>query len=495
MKLKYIFPVFIALLSTAFVSCDDDDPTYLDEIRVSQSMISIPEEGGTVTIEVTTTDSWSIDEESIPSWVTIAPTSGSAGTTQVSFTAEAYSGGREETLTISCAGRTQYLNLIQGESDIEEATCAEVIAGPDSKTYRVTGTCTAISNTTYGNWYLTDETGTIYIYGTLDASGKSQNFTSLGIEVGDVVTVEGPKTTYNGTVELVDVTVVSIVKSLISVTEVDPAEVPLEGGDVTVSLECKGDGVNVEIPEDAKDWLSIVSITSGTTPVVIFHAAENTGGERSTELTFKTYSDGTEYTATTTITQKGSIQEVSIADFLAAEVGDAQYRITGIVTNVANATNGNFTIRDYSGEVYVYRASGFSGKEGDIVTLVGKRAAYNGSPQMSSGTVEELTVVNTIAIADIPSAADDNSVFYMVTGKVTEIANSTYGNMYLADDAGNSIYVYGVYPGYGATGDNRKGAVSTYGIEVGKTLTVIAYKTTYNGTAQLSNGWFYSIAD
>ena len=62
----------------------------------------------------------------------------------------------------------------------------------------------------YGNWYLTDETGTIYIYGTLDAKGNEKNFLSLGIEVGDIVTVEGPKTLYGTTDELVNVTVVSL---------------------------------------------------------------------------------------------------------------------------------------------------------------------------------------------------------------------------------------------------------------------------------------------
>ena len=46
---------------------------------------------------------------------------------------------------------------------------------------------------------------------------SEKNFLSLGIEVGDIVTVEGPKTTYNGTVELVNVTVINIEKSLIKV--------------------------------------------------------------------------------------------------------------------------------------------------------------------------------------------------------------------------------------------------------------------------------------
>ena len=70
---------------------------------------------------------------------------------------------------------------MQGLSTVSTATCAEVIAGPDSKTYQVKGVCTSIANTTYGNWYLKDDTGEIYIYGTLDKNGKEKNFLSLGL--------------------------------------------------------------------------------------------------------------------------------------------------------------------------------------------------------------------------------------------------------------------------------------------------------------------------
>ena len=139
------------------------------------------------------------------------------GRLSITFSADATLDGRTAELQLVCGGKTQHINVIQGLSTVSDATCAEVIAGPDSKTYRVTGTVTSIANTTYGNWYLNDGTGEVYIYGTLDAKGQTKNFLSLGLEVGDVVTVEGPKTTYNGTVELVDVTVVSIKKSLIKV--------------------------------------------------------------------------------------------------------------------------------------------------------------------------------------------------------------------------------------------------------------------------------------
>ena len=79
--------------------------------------------------------------------------------------------------------------------EITTATCAEVLAGPDAKTYRVTGAVTGIANTTYGNWYMNDGTGEVYIYGTLDKSGRDGQNNSIaawGIEVGDEVTVEGP---------------------------------------------------------------------------------------------------------------------------------------------------------------------------------------------------------------------------------------------------------------------------------------------------------------
>ena len=89
-------------------------------------------------------------------------------------------------------------------------TCAEVIAGADDMIYRVSGKITHISSMEYGNLYLADNTGEIFIYGTLDKEGNTNNFESLGLKEGDYVIVEGPKTTYQGIVELIDVTVVGV---------------------------------------------------------------------------------------------------------------------------------------------------------------------------------------------------------------------------------------------------------------------------------------------
>lgn len=505
MNYKFLFTAFVALMSMVLVSCNDDEATYLSEIRVSQSYVALPEDGKeSATIEITAADSWEFydsdnakDTYKIPSWLEITPKSGSAGTSKITFKATENKGGRSCELKIKCAGKEQHINVIQGVKSVETATCAQVIAGPENKTYRVTGTCTGIYNTTYGNWYLNDGTGEITIYGTLDKNGQTKNFLSLGIEVGDIVTVEGPKTIYgtppNEVHELVDVTVIKIEKSLIKVTDTNPedATAPLEGGNVTVNLECKGNGVSVEIPEAAQSWLSMVSVGGGTTPAVVFKAAPNTGGDRNCEVTFKTTQGGKEYSCVATIYQKGAIIAASVAEFKAAAEGDFQYRLSGVVTGLDS--KGNPYIRDYSDmeSVLVYKATGFTGKVGDIITVVGKRGSYNGVAQMTSPVVEEIKPVTQVTLAEFLTKEDNKDVYYMVTGTIDEIANATYGNIYLKD-GDTRVYVYGTYPGWGATGDFRKNLVATLGLEVGDELTVIGSKTTYNGTPQVNNGIYFN---
>ena len=216
MKLKYFIPSLVAVVATLFTSCaKDNDPTYLGNIKVSESYVSLNTAGGSTSIDLTTNGNWQfekvikvttkVDGKNVdtyyetPDWLSVDKLSGGEGTTKVTFSAEAGE-GRSCELVISCNGEEQHIKVIQGIVTISTATCAEVIAGPDSKTYQVTGTVTSISNTTYGNWYLNDGTGEVYIYGTLDKNGGTKNFSSWGLEVGDQITVQGPKTTYNGTV-------------------------------------------------------------------------------------------------------------------------------------------------------------------------------------------------------------------------------------------------------------------------------------------------------
>ncbi len=484
MKLNRLFLTLAAIAATA-VSCVKDELAQLDEVQVSQSYIALPTEGGSIDVTVTATDSWEITD--IPEWLTVAPASGVAGKTVVTFSAEATSATNESVLKLLCAGKTQLLTVLQMADKVELpiSTCAEVNAAEDGPTFKIKGTITAIENTTYGNMYVTDETGSVYIYGTL-YEGAEKQFSKYGVEVGDIVVVEGPRGSYKGTPQLVNATILAIEKSLIKVESVDPetAELPIEGGILTVTLTAKGDGVEVVIPEENKSWISVSGMNvSGTSAVVSFNIAENAGGDRSSELSFKTTKSGKEYTAVTSFSQKGAIIEATAAEINAAADGDTQYRITGYVSKVANTQYGNLYIRDHSGEVFVYGTNDFAStgiEEGDIITVVGPKTSHNG-PQMKNVTLENRIDVKDIDLASFKALADDSETWYRISGTVAESTEpntkldlETYGNLALTDGT-NEVYVYGVVPGWGGASK----LFGTLGVKLGDKLTIVCHKASF----------------
>ena len=484
MKLNRLFLTLAAIAATA-VSCVKDELAQLDEVQVSQSYIALPTEGGSIDVTVTATDSWEIT--GIPEWLTVAPAAGPAGKTVVKFFAEAASATNESVLKLLCSGKTQLLTVLQMAEKIELpiSTCAEVNAAEDGPTFKIKGTITAIENTTYGNMYVTDETGSVYIYGTL-YEGAEKQFSKYGVEVGDIVVVEGPRGSYKGSPQLVNATILAIEKSLIKVESVDPetAELPLEGGILTVTLTAKGDGVEVVIPEENKSWISVSGMNvSGTSAVVSFNIAENAGGDRSSELSFKTTKSGKEYTAVTSFSQKGAIIEATAAEINAAADGDTQYRITGYVSKVANTQYGNLYIRDHSGEVFVYGTNDFAStgiEEGDIITVVGPKTSHNG-PRMKNVTLENRIDVKDIDLASFKALADDSETWYRISGTVAESTEpntkldlETYGNLALTDGT-NEVYVYGVVPGWGGASK----LFGTLGVKLGDKLTIVCHKASF----------------
>ena len=79
----------------------------------------------------------------------------------------------------------------------------------------------------------------------------------------------------------------------------------------------------------------------------------------------------------------------------------------------------------------------------------------------------------------------------MVTGTIKEIVNDKYGNVYISDGT-NELYLYGLFPGYGATGDARYYFVTNSGLKVGDNITVIGARNSYNGSPQIKNAIFFS---
>ena len=111
-------------------------------------------------------------------------------------------------------GQAIDLDNIEAPQPVEakKVTVAEFLAAAeDSTIYELTGEITNVTNTTYGNFYLKDATGEVLIYGLCSPSGEQKYWAESGAKVGDTITVQTVRTSYNGTPQGKDAIFVSLV--------------------------------------------------------------------------------------------------------------------------------------------------------------------------------------------------------------------------------------------------------------------------------------------
>ncbi|GEM_PF-1101197 len=153
----------------------------------------------------------------------------------------------------------------------------------------------------------------------------------------------------------------------------------------------------------------------------------------------------------------------------AGETGTTiEYRVSGTVKTVKNATYGEMTISDSTGELYIYGINNYSTMDpkpvaGDTVVLEGKLQVYKSTPEMGkanlisfehkdSGGSSDVEIPADGVITTIAQAIEIAKSFgetystqkFTVTGVISAIADYKYGQMTIKDDTG-SLSVYGVY--------------------------------------------------
>ena len=132
---------------------------------------------------------------------------------------------------------------------------------------------------------------------------------------------------------------------------------------------------------------------------------------------------------------------------------------------------------------------------GEIVPPVVNPDDSTGGDETPDDTTPDLPAANsTVSIADaakIGAAMTHDTTTtdkYYITGKISNVSNTQYGNMTIEDDNGNSIYVYGTYS---ANGSTRYDAMTTKPV-AGDTVTLYSVIGNFNG-AQLKNAWITNI--
>lgn len=201
-----------------------------------------------------------------------APNDGAAREAVITFSAEGYPSVEITVAQDAAPGA-------EGDGTI---TVADFLAKKDTTTeYTLTGKITNVANTTYGNFDLTDSTGSVYVYGLLTPEGASQKqWAAAGLKLGDIITIKGKYNLYNGSPQIKNAVYVSH-KSI--QLDKESLEFAAEGGslDITATLVNATDAISVSV--DNTHYT--VALKSGTTYTITAPANE-TGEAIYANLTF-----------------------------------------------------------------------------------------------------------------------------------------------------------------------------------------------------------------
>ena len=177
--------------------------------------------------------------------------------------------------------------------------------------------------------------------------------------------------------------------------------------------------------------------------------------------------------------------------------GGATYVVQGYVTSIQNPwsskyKNVTFWMADTQNggkviEAYKCKAEtqADAPNEGALVRVTGKLTKYGSTPEFAKDCTCEIIVngeppinLGPKTIAEFISLANTKDTC-ILTGVVTNIANTQYGNFYIDDNTGTA-YVYGL------------SNFTSYGIEEGDTVTVAGVYTLYNSTHEVVGARYIS---
>ena len=211
---------------------------------------------------------------------TVTPTTLVKGQTSVSVTAT-YNSVTSEAYTVN--------NLIV--TDIQSMTILDFITSGGTRCY-LEGIVSNITNTTYGNFDLTDESGTIYVYGCLNAAGESKKFADLRVKNGDKIKVIANESSlYEGKTQTKDVQYVSHK----SAATIEVEDITMEVGDkqtISATVTPEGASVTYAIKAGSDNCITlnvaeIIATAAGTATIVatIAETADYMGAEKEFTVT------------------------------------------------------------------------------------------------------------------------------------------------------------------------------------------------------------------
>ena len=439
-------------------------------------------------------------------------------------------------------------------SEVKKVTVAEFIATSVSTEvwYELTGVISRIASADYGNIDLTDATGTIYIYGLTktQVSSNDKSFASLGLAVNDTVTIRSVRGEFNGDPQGGGKTTPAYLIAVSKYVDQEGGETPdpedpeveLPEGATQETIDLSKGYENAELLDNVEALNAILTFAQnggGTAPAwYTSGSAARLYGKNSLTITakagFKLYqvkfgfvtgkdmpdannsevTDGTYDYATHTWTAKDMSGAASMS--ISNKNSSGHFRIQNIVITyvpslevvakpIFSVSSKNFTepfelkISCVTEDAKIYYTFVENGKFEEYTTALNIKETTTVYAKAVLGTDESEVVSATytyvapvvVTVAEFLAATENDGILYELTGVVSNIAETTYGNLDLVDATG-TIYVYGLKAN--VTAGNQTFA-QIEGLDEGDTLTLRGYRGAYKGTPQVVNAYYVSHKD
>ena len=385
-----------------------------------------------------------------PRWIKATPAYGNGNDVvtlsfQDNWTDGVENGTRHGQVNVECAsGATSFVVCQQGDpakpsDEIKAITIGEFITLPENgQIYELTGIVANISNMTYGNFDLVDETGSIYIYGVLDPDGNPKNFATLDVEEGDQLTIQGSLGHYGDKLEVINAQYISHVKSLVRCLDASPVKIAKEEGEVTLRVQYKGEDLKVFVNAN---WLTFRGVGKELeTTLVNFQAQANTEATARTAKVTLSSSKGDKVSSITVEIRQdpdtggggGTMTDMST---ITGAADDTQVEATNVY--VSGITTRGYVATDGKVAVYVYTNSAPTVEVGDRVNFSGKKTTYYGLPEITNPQTDVVSKGNTVPYPtpkDITSGFDSYTadIAEYVTVEATAFKDGNYTNFRVA---------------------------------------------------------------
>lgn len=527
MRIRTLISGSLALAAMLFVqSCGDkNEPEGLPEINLSKNVIEFQQEASSETIKVASTREWFLSN--CPEWIAVDPKKGKdpngmdvtisvLGNTGLDREAELKFtiGLDSKTLKVKQRGTGSASDAIVYANDFDKTEATKTFGtgsswpyldqfdgwknasgtGIGAETYSFSGMSARANSTSNSNYSDYEGSGSNNLF-----FGSSAYFSIQGIKLpSDVnysLTFGAEKYNKdNGSLFKHDefhVYVSNDAKKWVEIEYTFPSGDKEGRWDLATS--------NFTVPEGTSS-LSIYVKTDVASSYRLDDLKLSVAAEAGTVIDFskgvdlgtgggETPDPGTDYS---------KAESKTVAEFIAAADKATYYKLKGTVSGY-NSTYCSFDLTDATGTIYVYNTANKGEwsskiKDGGTVELAGLYDYYDGKSQhevvkaqilsFTEGETPDPSEIKDATVAEFIAAEVSTTQLYRLTGTITEIQNTTYGNLMLKDATGE-VLIYGVKKDK----DAGNTSFSELGAEVGDKLTVVGQRGAYNTTIEMKSGY------